>query len=111
MVTVIDDLSTGRHANVAHLEADGRFTLVIDTVLNDSLAEVLAHWLVALYDRVLRTKYDMDGERGMGEEEAYYLKDSEITERLARAGFREITKRRFLTQWGLNHLLVGWKRA
>jgi len=40
-VTVIDDLSTGCHANIAHLEDDGRFTLIIDTVLNRRLMEDL----------------------------------------------------------------------
>lgn len=40
-ITVIDDLSTGRYANVAHLEGHERFRLIIDTVLNDSLMEEL----------------------------------------------------------------------
>jgi len=38
-VTVIDDLSTGRHENIAHLEGNGRFELIIDSVLNGSLLE------------------------------------------------------------------------
>lgn len=40
-VTVIDDLSTGRYANIAHLEDDRNFRLIIDTVLNDKLTERL----------------------------------------------------------------------
>jgi UDP-glucose 4-epimerase len=40
-VTVIDDLSTGRYSNVAHLEGHERFRLIIDTVLNDGLMEDL----------------------------------------------------------------------
>jgi UDP-glucose 4-epimerase len=40
-ITVIDDLSTGRYSNVAHLEGQERFQLIIDTVLNDSLMERL----------------------------------------------------------------------
>jgi UDP-glucose 4-epimerase len=40
-VTVIDDLSTGSHANVAHLEKQQAFRLVIDTVLNGTLMEDL----------------------------------------------------------------------
>jgi UDP-glucose 4-epimerase len=40
-ITVIDDLSTGRYANVAHLEGHERFRLIIDTVLNDKLMEEL----------------------------------------------------------------------
>ena len=40
-ITVIDDLSTGRYQNVAHLEGQERFRLIIDTVLNESLMEEL----------------------------------------------------------------------
>jgi ubiquinone/menaquinone biosynthesis C-methylase UbiE len=75
------------------------------------VAMVLVHRLLHFYDRVLGTSLDIDGERGMEAEEAYYLADEEIRERLERAGFGLITKKRFLTQWGLNHLLIGWKPA
>jgi len=40
-ITVIDDLSTGRYSNVAHLEEDPKFRLLIDTVLNVKLMEEL----------------------------------------------------------------------
>ncbi len=40
-ITIIDDLSTGRYQNVAHLEGKERFRLIIDTVLNESLMEEL----------------------------------------------------------------------
>ena len=40
-ITVIDDLSTGRYSNVAHLEDTDRFRLIIDTVLNERLMEEL----------------------------------------------------------------------
>ena len=40
-ITVIDDLSTGRYQNVAHLEGRESFRLIIDTVLNNSLMEEL----------------------------------------------------------------------
>ena len=40
-IVVIDDLSTGRYSNVAHLEGQERFQLIIDTVLNDTLMERL----------------------------------------------------------------------
>ena len=40
-VTVIDDLSTGRYANIRHLEGNENFRLIIDTVLNDRLMEEL----------------------------------------------------------------------
>jgi len=36
-VWVLDDLSTGRFENIAHLEQDGRFHYVIDTVLDDEV--------------------------------------------------------------------------
>lgn len=40
-ITVIDNLSTGRYSNVAHLEGEERFRLIIDTVLNVKLMEEL----------------------------------------------------------------------
>jgi UDP-glucose 4-epimerase len=40
-ITIIDDLSTGRYQNVAHLEGKERFRLIIETVLNESLMEEL----------------------------------------------------------------------
>ncbi len=40
-ITVIDDLSTGRYSNVEHLEGNGKFRLIIDTVLNARLMEEL----------------------------------------------------------------------
>jgi UDP-glucose 4-epimerase len=40
-ITVIDDLSTGRYQNVAHLEDQPGFRLIIDTVLNEKLMEEL----------------------------------------------------------------------
>ena len=40
-ITVIDDLSTGRYSNVAHLEDGPNFRLIIDTVLNERLMEEL----------------------------------------------------------------------
>ena len=40
-ITVIDDLSTGRYSNIAHLEEDPNFRLIIDTVLNGDLMEEL----------------------------------------------------------------------
>lgn len=40
-ITVIDDLSTGRYANLEHLEDNKNFRLIIDTVLNAKLMEEL----------------------------------------------------------------------
>lgn len=73
------------------------------------LAEIAVHELVWVYDRVLRTHIDMDSERGMDEEEEYYVTDTEIRARLLRAGFRDPRRQNFTTQWGLNHLIVATK--
>jgi SAM-dependent methyltransferase len=78
--------------------------------MGNPVAEVLVHKLVALYDRLFGTDLDMDSERGMHEEEEYFLTDSEIITRLRRAGFTDISKKYFVTQWYLNHLFVGWKK-
>jgi UDP-glucose 4-epimerase len=40
-ITVIDNLSTGRYTNVAHLEGKDGFRLIIETVLNAKLMEEL----------------------------------------------------------------------
>ena len=40
-VTAIDDLSTGSHTNIAHLEANNNFQLVVDTVLDEHLMDRL----------------------------------------------------------------------
>ncbi len=40
-VCVVDDLSTGRYENIAHLEGQDNFQVIIDTVLNRSLMESL----------------------------------------------------------------------
>jgi hypothetical protein len=77
--------------------------------MGNPLAEILAHKVISLHDRIFGTKYDIDAERGMSEEEQYYVKDYEIIERLKRVGFEDIKKKYFWTQWGLNHLFVGWK--
>ncbi|MEP7339466.1 MAG: GDP-mannose 4,6-dehydratase [Acidobacteriota bacterium] len=40
-VTIIDDLSTGRYSNIAHLEGRAECRLIIETVLNERLMEEL----------------------------------------------------------------------
>ena len=40
-VTVIDDFSTGCYSNIAHLEGNANFKLIVETVLKDSLMEQL----------------------------------------------------------------------
>ncbi len=42
-VTILDDLSTGRLENVRHLEANPRFSKVIDTVANAERTSALVH--------------------------------------------------------------------
>ncbi|HEX9780143.1 MAG TPA: GDP-mannose 4,6-dehydratase [bacterium] len=41
-VTVLDDLSTGRYENVAHLDGHGDFQIVIGSILNEHLVDKLA---------------------------------------------------------------------
>jgi len=83
----------------------------IIVTMGNPIAEILMHKVVWGYDRLFGTHYDVDTERGMHEEEDYFLTDSEIIDRLKRAGFEDVEKKYFWTQWGLNHLLVAWKRA
>lgn len=81
----------------------------IIVTMGHPLAEILVHRVVEIYDRLFGTHHDMDNERGMEAEEDFYLTAAEITERLQRAGFQNIRRKRFWTQWGLNSLFVGWK--
>lgn len=81
----------------------------IIVTMGNPFAETLVHKVVHHYDKVFHTNHDMDGERGMHDEE-FYLKDEEIMNRLRKAGFTAITKKYFLTQWRLNHLFIGWKK-
>jgi hypothetical protein len=77
--------------------------------MGNPLAEILVHKLVTFYDRFFATKYDLDAERGMHEEEEYYLTNSEIEKRLNKACFINIRKKYFGTQMFLNHLFVAEK--
>ena len=81
----------------------------IIVTMGNPAAEILAHKLVWFYDKYLGTDLDVDSERGMDEEEEYFLTDREIRIRLRRAGFRGVVKKYFGTQWFMNHLFVGWK--
>mgnify|MGYP001614448958 CR=1 FL=1 len=75
-----------------------------------AFAGILIHIIVAVYDNIFGTNYDVDSVRGMHRNEDYYLPDREIIERLQRAGFKGITKKYFWTQWGMNHAFIGWKK-
>jgi len=48
-VTVLDDLSTGRYENVAHLDGKESFQLVIGTILNESLVDKLVERIDVIY--------------------------------------------------------------
>jgi len=89
------------------LKGDGNTVVT----MGNPLAEIIIHWLAHLSDRVLGTRVDLDGERGMDDDEAYYLTDREIIARLERAGFGGIQKKYFITQWCLNHMFIGWKNS
>jgi SAM-dependent methyltransferase len=78
--------------------------------MGNPLAEILVHRVIHIYDSLFRTKHDVDAERGMGEDEDYYLGNNEIRTRLSAAGFNEITSKYFITQWWLNHLFIAWKK-
>jgi len=82
-------------------------TIVV--TMGNPVAEIFVHKLVWLYDKLLGTSYDIDNERGMEEDESYYLLDSEIKQRLSKVGFREIRKKYFITQWFLNHMIIARK--
>lgn len=83
----------------------------IVVTMGNPVAELLVHKVVAAHDRFLGTRHDVDSERGMEAGEDYFLLDAEIRARLRNAGFHDVQKKRFWTQWGLNHLLVAEKRG
>lgn len=73
-------------------------------------AEILIHKITRAHAKILGKDYDIDLLREMHEEEEDHVTDEEIVERMARAGFRDIKKKPFPTQWGVNRAFVGWKR-
>ena len=75
----------------------------IVVTFGNPLAEIIIHTMLSRREDLKRT----DGYTE--EDDPYYVLDSEIIERLSRAGFKRIRKKYFLTQWGFNHLFVGWK--
>jgi len=48
-VTVLDNLSTGKHDNVKHLEGNQNFQLVVGTILNEHLVDKLAERCDAIF--------------------------------------------------------------
>lgn len=81
----------------------------IVVTMGNPIAEILVHKLVALYDKLLGTKVDIDSQRGMDESETYFLLSREICQLLTEAGFVNIRRKRFWTQWGLNSLYEAKK--
>lgn len=81
----------------------------IIVTMGNPWAEILVHKVVYWHDKFFGTNYDMDTERGMNDDEEYYLTDSEIIKRISLVGFNNIIKKYFFTQWDLNHLFVAWK--
>lgn len=75
--------------------------------MGNPLAELVVHKVVWLYDVIFHAHEDIDNERGMVEGEQFFVLDREIIQRLRLAGFTNIKKKYFWTQWGLNHLFVA----
>lgn len=73
------------------------------------LVEVLAHQYIFLLNRLFGAQYE-DTEKGMHHDEHFFVPEKEILNRLSKAGFSGVVKKRFGTQWGLNQLYLGWKR-
>lgn len=83
----------------------------IIVTMGHPLAEAAIHKLVLYYQKFLGPDFEMDTQRGMDDDEEYYVTDKEIVQRLNGCGFYGIQKKYFLTQWGLNHMILGHKRA
>lgn len=82
---------------------------IIIVTMGNPVAEIVIHKIVKFHDKVFKTNFDVDSERGMKEDEQYYLKYQEIIHLLQDAGFRNISKKYFFTQWSLNGMIIGWK--
>lgn len=74
------------------------------------LTETLVHKVTRLHAKLLGNVYDIDLLREMHEEEEDYVEERELVKQMARAGFEDIERKYFPTQWGLNRLFLGWKR-
>jgi SAM-dependent methyltransferase len=77
--------------------------------MGNPLAEILTHQVAHLSDKFFKTNFDLDGQRGMGEDEDYYLTKKEIINLLEGAGFKNIQIRYFTSQWWLNSVFIGEK--
>ncbi len=87
------------------LKADGN----IAVTMGNKFLEIAAHKVLEIHDRFLNKK-NIYHNHGTKEEEVYYLPDREIINLLKQAGFADIKKKYFWTQWGLNHMFSGAKK-
>lgn len=87
------------------IEPGGR----IIVTMGNPIAELLAHSNVWIQDKLFGTHLDMDSDRGMVEGESYFVLDKEIITCLTKAGFKNLQRYYFSTQWWLNHLWIGIK--
>ncbi len=98
-----------RNAEIAEafrlIEPGGRIIIT----MGSPVAELLAHLNVWIQDSLFNTHLDMDNERGMVEGESYFVLDKEIAACLTNTGFKNLQRHTFPTQWGLNHLWLGFK--
>lgn len=74
------------------------------------LAELLVHGVTQFHAKLFGKVYDIDLLRGMAPEEEYFVTEEEILARFEKAGFVDVYRKPFITQWGLNRLYVGRKR-
>ncbi len=81
----------------------------IIVTMGNPIVEILVHKIVWAYNKFFKIKVDIDSERGMEFGEKYYLTDDEIIVLLTKAGFKNIKKKYFGTQWGLNHMFISTK--
>jgi SAM-dependent methyltransferase len=72
--------------------------------MGNPLLEIGAHGLLDLRSRFLGDR-DVYHDHGAEEDDIYFLTDTAIKALLTSAGFRNVRKKSFWTQWGLNHLL------
>lgn len=86
------------------LQKNGNIIVTMGT----PLLETSAHKLLGIYDKLFGY-HDAYHSHGVEEEKIYYLTDKEISAILTAAGFKNIRKKYFLTQWGLNYMLIGYK--
>jgi len=75
------------------------------------IAEIIVHKMGFLYyDLKCFFVNNNDSDNVYSEkDDQLYLFDSEIYDRLINVGFKNITKKYFWTQWGLNHMIIAYK--